>query len=215
MLETLTQVSFDKVTAFVLRDGDAGLELLTFLHPSAGRQIPAGSVELAEPPDAAAMREVMEETGVVGLQGLTQIGKSEETLGAQAIALHDTALVDSEGTQVDKIQRGHRVLVQAEQDGRMQVTRLVHDFNVDPPIQLSQPSGWAGKDRFARRVSRYFYLAKAANGGARKWEHAADGHLFEVEWCPLSADLTLIEGQQDWLTEYVEQLKQQPAGIAQ
>lgn len=215
MLEATTLLSFQKVTTFVLRDAPDGTELLTFLHPSAGRQIPAGSVEPDEEPQAAAMREVLEETGVSDLRGLTQIGQMDEDLGEQAVALHDTALMDGSGARIDSIQRGHRVAVEAVEDSRLRVTRLVYDFNLDPPKQLLQPVGWAMRDQFARRISRRFYVATATNTDVDRWQQSADGHVFTVEWCALSPELTLIDGQQEWLITYFDKLSAQSAGGTQ
>ena len=42
----------EKVTAFVTRMVNGRRELLLFQHPSAGIQIPAGTVEPAEAPEA-------------------------------------------------------------------------------------------------------------------------------------------------------------------
>lgn len=191
MLETTPPILFEKVSVFVLRETANGTELLTFLHPLAGRQIPSGSVEPEEPPEAAAAREVQEETGVGNLKELKQIGRSDEHLLRQAVALCDAVLIDDLGTQIDRIQRGHRVSVETVQNRRLRVSRLVYDFNAEPPCQLPQPTGWAKRDEFAEQISRYFYVANVANDGINKWQQSADGHVFEVEWCVLSPELTL------------------------
>ena len=54
----------EKVTAFVVRTGALGRELLVFKHPTAGIQLPAGTVEPGEPVEKAVVREVWEETGL-------------------------------------------------------------------------------------------------------------------------------------------------------
>lgn len=54
----------EKVTAFVLPPGEARREVLVFRHPTAGVQLPAGTVEEGEAPEAAVLREVFEETGI-------------------------------------------------------------------------------------------------------------------------------------------------------
>src|SRR5215207_1214137 len=54
----------EKVTAFVTRSVNGRRELLLFQHPYAGIQIPAGTVEQGEAPEAAAIREAQEETGL-------------------------------------------------------------------------------------------------------------------------------------------------------
>ncbi|MSQ31564.1 MAG: NUDIX domain-containing protein [Dehalococcoidia bacterium] len=58
-----------KVAAVVLRAGTT--DLLVFAHPAedggVSLQLPAGTVEDGETPEAAALRELLEETGVRGL----------------------------------------------------------------------------------------------------------------------------------------------------
>jgi ADP-ribose pyrophosphatase YjhB (NUDIX family) len=54
----------EKGTAFVLRAGSTGPQLLIFRHPTAGFQLPAGTVEAGERPDRAVMRAVAEEAGL-------------------------------------------------------------------------------------------------------------------------------------------------------
>jgi 8-oxo-dGTP pyrophosphatase MutT (NUDIX family) len=54
----------EKVTAFVIRSVNGRMDLLLFEHPYAGIQFPAGTVEPGEAPEAAAVRETYEETGL-------------------------------------------------------------------------------------------------------------------------------------------------------
>lgn len=54
----------EKVTAFITRERTGVKELLLFKHPTAGIQIPAGTVEEGETPEKAVKREVYEETGL-------------------------------------------------------------------------------------------------------------------------------------------------------
>lgn len=54
-----------KVTAFVVRERCGIKELLLFKHPTAGVQIPAGTVEDGEDIETAVKREVYEETADV------------------------------------------------------------------------------------------------------------------------------------------------------
>ncbi|CAG0926375.1 hypothetical protein TFLX_00039 [Thermoflexales bacterium] len=57
----------EKVIAFITRPSQNSLELLLFEHPQAGIQIPTGTVEDGETPEAAAVREAAEETGLTSL----------------------------------------------------------------------------------------------------------------------------------------------------
>lgn len=60
-----------KVLIYLLRPGIGAPEVLVFEHrdfPEAGVQVPAGTVDLGETVEAAASRELMEETGLSGEQ---------------------------------------------------------------------------------------------------------------------------------------------------
>jgi ADP-ribose pyrophosphatase YjhB (NUDIX family) len=64
-----------KVTCFITRNGNQGIELLLFFHPNAGIQVPAGTDNLGEEPETAARREAAEETGLKGLFLLRSLGE--------------------------------------------------------------------------------------------------------------------------------------------
>jgi 8-oxo-dGTP pyrophosphatase MutT (NUDIX family) len=63
-----------QVTALVTRPGAAGPELLCFEHPSAGVQLPTGSVEPGQSFAVAARRVAWSETGVLGLEPVGEVG---------------------------------------------------------------------------------------------------------------------------------------------
>lgn len=69
-----------RVAVYVLRRVDSSLQVLVFDHlefPEAGTQIPAGGVEPGEDIEYAALREVMEETGLDQVQLLGKVGKQD------------------------------------------------------------------------------------------------------------------------------------------
>ena len=66
-----------KAAACLVRAGAQGPELLVFRHPLAGIQIPKGSVESGERAADAALRELIEESGVLTARVLRQIGQHE------------------------------------------------------------------------------------------------------------------------------------------
>jgi adenylate kinase family enzyme/8-oxo-dGTP pyrophosphatase MutT (NUDIX family) len=65
-----------KACPVVLRDGEGFPELLVFRHPEAGIQLVKGGVEPGETVEAAAVRELAEESGLLGVSGPV-IGEAE------------------------------------------------------------------------------------------------------------------------------------------
>lgn len=66
----------NKVVAYIT----SGDQLLVFSQPNgvdAGIQVPAGTMELGETPDAAVLREAFEETGLTGLEIASFLGERE------------------------------------------------------------------------------------------------------------------------------------------
>ena len=82
-----------KVTAFIVRERDGVKELLVFKHPTAGVQIPAGTVEKGEDIETAVKREAHEETGL-------QFVEIEDYLGCFENELEDNERIITETTQV-------------------------------------------------------------------------------------------------------------------
>ena len=67
---------YGKVICYIVRDDC----VLAFAHrgnPAAGIQVPAGTIELGESPEEAALREATEETGLDGIALVAKLGESE------------------------------------------------------------------------------------------------------------------------------------------
>ena len=82
-----------KVTAFMVRERNGVEELLVFKHPTAGIQIPAGTVEAGEDIETAVKREAYEETGL-------QLVEIENYLGYIENELENNQRIIAETTQV-------------------------------------------------------------------------------------------------------------------
>jgi 8-oxo-dGTP pyrophosphatase MutT (NUDIX family) len=70
-----------KVLAYITRTHAGRQQLLVFDHrdfPAAGLQVPAGTVEPGETPEAALVREVEEESGLSGLEVVARLAVEEE-----------------------------------------------------------------------------------------------------------------------------------------
>ena len=72
----------EKAAACVVRAGKHGAELLVFRHPIAGVQIPKGSLEPGEDAEAAALRELREESGISVARIVRKVGRHEVAVGA-------------------------------------------------------------------------------------------------------------------------------------
>jgi 8-oxo-dGTP pyrophosphatase MutT (NUDIX family) len=71
-----------KVCACVVRQGDDGPEVLVFDHPSAGTQLPKGTLEPHEDPADGVLRELAEETGVGSVELVDRFGHWVRIAGA-------------------------------------------------------------------------------------------------------------------------------------
>lgn len=83
----------EKVTAFVTQVVEGRCHLLVFRHPTAGLQLPAGTVEHGESAELAARREVAEETGLSSLQLVAFLRSTEHQLDpAHRIVVESSSL---------------------------------------------------------------------------------------------------------------------------
>lgn len=74
----VTKVTREKVLAYIVRNG----RLLVFRHTDftyeeVGIQVPAGSIQPDETPEAAALREAREETGLTSFKIVRKLGETE------------------------------------------------------------------------------------------------------------------------------------------
>lgn len=85
----------EKVTAFITRNKKLNEELLLILHPNAGIQIPAGTVEKEETVEEALKREVTEETGLKKITIKNYIGCKENKLQSNEFLISEKIRVYS------------------------------------------------------------------------------------------------------------------------
>src|SRR5687768_13980923 len=64
----------NRVCPVVLRRTEPGLEILAFEHPLAGHQLVKDSIEAGETIEAAALRELAEESGLTAVRATTHLG---------------------------------------------------------------------------------------------------------------------------------------------
>jgi ADP-ribose pyrophosphatase YjhB (NUDIX family) len=82
-----------RVAAYVIRHTDSGPQLLVFDHvdmPDAGTQVPAGGIAVGEDLSAAVLREVAEETGLTGVEVVTELGTEDRPHPASGLPRRTT-----------------------------------------------------------------------------------------------------------------------------
>jgi 8-oxo-dGTP pyrophosphatase MutT (NUDIX family) len=204
--------TLEKVTAFITRQAGEAKELLVFQHPSAGVQVPAGTVEAGEDIEQAVLRETFEETGLEGVRLICKLDtqlldpSGNERALLQATALFTEPSVDSPHIDFSP-GRGWWVKVVNVAGEWSQVVYEEYDLNASPPTPLMRFSGWVPSRLLASRVVRHFFHLTSIVSTPDAWEQEAEGrHLFRLYWVPLAPRPKLIEGQDAWLDRVYDAL---------
>jgi 8-oxo-dGTP pyrophosphatase MutT (NUDIX family) len=200
--------ALEKVTAFVTRPTSAGIELLLFRHPTAGIQIPAGTVEEHEAPSDAALREVYEETGLKKVSRKAYIGVMEYKLSSQRfVILHPTTVYSRpDETSFDwaSFRRGIYVMKHREATSFTHVTYEEGDRFPNPSYISYQITGWVPSECLTNTLRRHFYHLIALDKTPDEWQQYADKHVFTLFWAPLSVLPEIVAPQDEWI-EFVTQ----------
>ncbi|MBN1400882.1 MAG: NUDIX domain-containing protein [Anaerolineae bacterium] len=193
----------DKVTAFVVRGAGVAQELLLFSHPYAGVQIPAGTVELGETPEAAALREAREETGLRGFADVRYLGCEDLALpeGLRAMLEGHTVYARPDKTSFDwaRLPRATWVHLLRQEPGWAQITYKEPDRLPDPQYASYQITGWVPARVLAARQRRFLYLLEYRGESPQRWHVDTDHHTFELFWAPLARLPEIIPPQDGWL----------------
>ncbi len=201
-----------KVTALITRQGENGPELLVFQHPSAGIQLPAGTVEADEPIEAALLREVEEETGLsrVRIVGLLGVDRRNLQDGWRLVLQYTYPLVGPvEGTLNLGfwLTRGSWVRQVGQEGAFAEVVYEEHDLNVDPPRLTCRFSGWLPADLLTDRLERHFFHLTLTAPTPEIWDQPSDGgRIYRLFWTLLVPRPRLVTGQDEWLDLVYEPL---------
>lgn len=201
----------EKVTACVLRIGESGQELLVFKHPTAGFQLPAGTVEKGETPEFAVVREVWEETGL-SARVVRKLGVEERNAPAGRGFLRSDSLPVRSAPREEAVVPG-AVLPRGQyqlgelRDGFVFVRYQEYDLNRQPPFLLWAVESWVPESEIAPGTRRHFFQVEALNDSPSTWDHPADmGHTFHLFWAAVDHLPELIGEQNDWLKRLAERL---------
>ncbi len=202
---------FTKVTTCATSTGLSGQSLLVFRHPTGGVQLPAGSVELGEEPENAALRELFEETSIDRVELLERLCVLATDLGASNGVLSQSVVLSSSAACRDQevgiaLRRGLPVRVLAEEASASFICYEEFDYRVEQKAVISSGSGWVPTRVVARSLERIIFRARIERDGRSSWQHLADGQLLEIQWLPLRPKPALVEPQQGWLDCVYEQL---------
>ena len=194
-----------KVTAFIVRERGGIKELLVFKHPTAGVQIPAGTVEDGENLETAVKREVYEETDL-------QFVEIEEYLGCIENELGDNERIIAETTQVyiepylnampyeEKLTKGMTVDYHSTQKDFTHISYIEYDKHPNPTCIRYNITGWVPNENLSEQKKRHFFLGSTREETADAWELKSDrGHIFSLYWTPLSPKPNIISPQDKWL----------------
>ena len=203
-----------KVTAFIVREGRGIKELLVFKHPTAGIQIPAGTVEKGEDIETAVKREVYEETGL-------QLVEIENYLGCFENELEDNQRIIAETTRVyiepnlsaipyrRKLSKGLTVDYLSTQENFTHISYIEYEYDkFHKPMHVdTNITGWVPNKSLSAQKKRHFFLMSTQEETADAWELKSDlGHIFKPYWTPFSPKPRIISPQDRWLDFVYEKI---------
>lgn len=196
-----------KVTAFVTRMAAGKAELLLMEHPTAGIQLPAGTVELGETPEAAVFREVKEETGLVDVELVEILGQlSIELPESEKIVTRVTKLFDAPASDASSVggfglSRGSPVKVKRVVDGFAEVICDPLDLGEWPPIRVNGVEGFVRTSLLTGTAERYLFHLVITKPAPDYLKSFTDGVTFRCYWESLNPMPELHPDQQSWLEQ--------------
>jgi 8-oxo-dGTP pyrophosphatase MutT (NUDIX family) len=200
-----------KVTAFITRPGPAGTEILLFRHPSAGIQIPAGTVEEGETLEQAVLREAAEETGLKNVRLVSRMGERDELpyRFTHVIASATKVYARPDRTSFDwaALRRGIGVRLLRQQDGFAQVTYDEWDHIPECNYISYQITGWVPEESLALACRRTFFHLALVGAAPDEWDQFSDNHRFHLFWAPWDALPEIVTPQAEWVALVKNQFK--------
>ena len=196
-----------KVTAFIIREKDGVKELLVFKHPTAGVQIPAGTVEEGEDIETAVKREVYEETGLrfVEIEGYLGCVENELQEDERIIAETTEVYIEPNLKAIPykrKLPKGLTIDYLSTQENFTQISYIEYEYDkFHKPISIdTNITGWVQNESLSAQKKRHFFHLSTQEETSDMWELKSDqGHIFKPYWIPLSPKPKIISPQDKWL----------------
>jgi 8-oxo-dGTP pyrophosphatase MutT (NUDIX family) len=180
-----------KVTAFITRDTDQGFDLLLFEHPYAGIQIPAGTIEDGETPEAAVQREAREESGLSPLSVKQYLGSADLHLpeGRAVVTTSTHVYAHPNLASIDwaHFPKGIAVTIKRREPGFCQVGYEELDRVPDPQYTSMMILGWVPDHVLVSTIRRHFFHLEFSGSSSERWTVSTDNHEFTLFWAPLTA----------------------------
>ncbi|MDE0685674.1 MAG: NUDIX domain-containing protein [Candidatus Poribacteria bacterium] len=203
-----------KVTAFIVRERDGVKELLVFKHPTAGIQIPAGTVEEGEDLETAVKREAYEETGLQSVEIENYLGCFENELESNQRIIAETTQVYIEPNlraipYKRKLPKGLTVDYLSTREDFTHILYIEYEYDkFHKPICIdANIIGWVPNENLSAQKKRHFFLMSTQEKTADVWELKSDGgHIFKPYWTPLSPKPEIIPPQDKWLDFVYEKI---------
>ena len=203
-----------KVTAFIIRERNGIKELLVFKHPTAGIQIPAGTVEEGEDIETAIKREAYEETGLRFVEIESYLGCFENELedNQRIIAKTTRVYIEPDLTAIPykrKLPKGLTVDYHSTQEDFTHISYIEYEYDqFYKPIRIdSNITGWVLNENLSGQKKRHFFHLTTQEETPGMWELKSDGgHIFRPFWTPLSPKPDIIPPQDKWLDFVYERI---------
>ena len=206
--------TLEKVSAFITQKRNGVKSLLVFKHPTAGIQIPAGSVEPGENIETTAVRETYEETGLQHVKIEAYLGCMENELHAhQRIIINTTKVYIKPDLNAvpykEKLTRGLTVDYCATHNNFTHVTYIEYEFDehFKPKCIDYIIDGWVPTENISDQKRRHFFHLSTQEKTADAWELKSDrDYIFKPFWTPLKPKPYLIPPQDKWLVLVYQKL---------
>jgi ADP-ribose pyrophosphatase YjhB (NUDIX family) len=197
----------EKVSAFLFRKKGDRLQILLVRHPTAGYQIPAGTVEENEDLQDAVRREIREECGIKELGLIIELPETHQFLeGDEAILTKTMRLYSWPASSARRdgplCRRGFLLKTFEKKVGFTRVKYQEFNLKKKPPALISELESWVMSDDLTREVRRHFFAFYVREETLDQWEnHAEPDQVFTLKWVDMDAIPELTEGQNEWLDQ--------------
>ncbi len=189
---------FYKTTIIPWFLGHKGINLVLIKHPTAGYQLPGGSVEVDEDINEAAKRELFEETGLDAIN--LQLIRKE--------ILDDKYLLSKISTNLFTLCRGLPVKISKNiKNSDITVIYEEFDYNSTPKKFLFSIETISKKSDISDGCERYFFSSQVKPPSDKTWKINADSKIFIIETYDLENVPKLLEPHDTWLMDSLDFIK--------